>query len=380
MPAHSFLGACRKKAAEELEIELQEAEIFDDGADVQEANSLRKQAAAWLSAALPWAGASKEAEAPKQQERGVRHSLTPHPDDLQEVLREFEGAYDRLWNIMTDINTDLMLMQGLQSGDDESSGLARNLRAVDESHAQYQVLTQAAGALSRIREADQDSLRALGNFHQELERLLACEVWCSQEAVVALEKAKERMDVASTRLKVIRNHKDKKQIAAAKSKVEICQNMYKDQAAIVEELLPEVLSKIDGAIASGLSNYLRAQHRRFRAGCSALEELEFRSVFYRDVFLEVMRARAQTVPPCVFETHTSAISHLTEIPLASLPTLDAAAEMGLAGFVQRRLITKRRRIAEQDGQGGSLHRMLASPADNFAVEHLFVPALCVLVL
>lgn len=277
MTAHSFLGACRKKATDELEAELQEEEIFDDSADVQEANSLRKQAAAWLSAALPWTGASKE-EAPKQQDRGVRHSLTPHSDDLHEVLREFEGAYDRLWNIMTDINTDLMLMQGLQSGDSEASGLAWNLRAVDESHAQYQVLSQAAGALSRIREADRDSSRALGNFHQELERLLACEVWCSQEAVVALEKAKERMDVANTRLKVIRNSKDKKKTAAAKRKVELYQDMYKAQAAIVEELLPEVLSKIDGAIASGLSNYLRAQHRRFRAGCSALEELEFRSV------------------------------------------------------------------------------------------------------
>jgi hypothetical protein len=280
MPAYSFLGACRKKAADELEQELQEAEIFDDGADVQEANSLRKQAAAWFSAALPlWAaGANKEADAPRRQDETVRHSLTPHPDDLQEVLREFEGAYDRLWNIMTDINTDLMLLQGLQAGDGEASGLARNLRAVDESHAQYQVLSQAAGALSRIREADQDSFRALGVFHQELERLLACEVWCSQEAVVALEKAKERMDVANTRLKVVRSNRDKKQTAAAKSKVEQCQDMYKAQAAIVEELLPEVLVKIDGAIASGLANYLRAQHRRFRAGCSALEELEFRCV------------------------------------------------------------------------------------------------------
>ena len=53
---------------------------------------------------------------------------------------------------------------------------------------------------------------------------------------------------------------------------------------------------------------------------------------------------------------------------ASLPTLDAAADKGLAGSVQRRLLSKRRKIAEQDGRGGSLHRILTTPADNFAVS------------
>ena len=279
MPNETFLGTCKRKAAEELESELQEAELFENGADVQEANSLRKQAAAWFSAALPWGVGAKEAELAKKQDDKVRHSTTPHGDDLQEVLLEFDGAYDRLWNIMTDINTDLMLLQGLQSGESQSSGLTRSLRAVDESHMQYQVLVQAAGALARIREADQESFRALGAFHQELERLLSCEVWCSQEAVVALEKARERMDIANTWWKVARKTKEKKDVAAAKDKCDLCQEMYKAQVAIVEELLPEVVLKIDGAIASGLANYLRAQHRRFRAGCTALEALDFRCVW-----------------------------------------------------------------------------------------------------
>ena len=196
--------------------------------------------------------------------------------DLQEVLLEFDGAYDRLWNVMTDINTDLMLLQGLQSHGSQCSGLARSLRAVDESHTHFPVMVQAATALTRIREADQESFRALAAFHQELERLLSCEVWCSQEAVVALEKARERMDMANTRLKAVRKHKDKQDGAAARDKCERCNRMYKAQVTIVEELLPEVVMKIDGAIASGLANYLRAQHRRFRAGCSALEALDFR--------------------------------------------------------------------------------------------------------
>jgi len=277
MPAQSFISTCRAKAAEELKAELEEAEIFDDGADVQEANSLRKQAAAWISgfSVLPWGG-GKGVEPAQNEDGKMRHSLTPHVDDLQDVLLEFEGTYDRLWNVMTDINTDLMLLQGLQSSESETSGLARSLRAVDESHLQYPVLAQAAGALARIREADQESFRALGEFHQELERLLSCEVWCSQEAVVALEKTRERMDMASTGLKVARSNKDKKKTAAAKNKVELCKEVYEAQASIVEELLPEVVVKIDGAIASGLANYLRAQHRRFRAGCSALEALDFR--------------------------------------------------------------------------------------------------------
>jgi hypothetical protein len=277
MPGHSFLSNCRRKAAEDIEVELQEAELFDDGTDDQEANSLRNQAAAWLSAALPvWGTSAKEAEPAKKQDQKFRHSLTPHVDDLQEVLLELDGAYDRLWNIMTDINTDLMLLQGLQSSESETSGLTRSLRAVDESHVQYPVLSQAAGALIRIREADQESFRSLGMFHQDLERLLSCEVWCSQEAVVALEKTRERMDMASTRLKVARNSKDKKQVSAARDKLALCTDMYEAQAAVVEELLPEVVVKIDGAIASGLATYLRAQHRRFRAGCSALEALDFR--------------------------------------------------------------------------------------------------------
>lgn len=278
MPGHSFLSNCRRKAAEEIEVELQEAELFDDGADDQEANSLRKQAAAWLSAALPvWGTPAKEAAEPaKKRDDKLWHSLTPHADDLQEALLEFDGAYDRLWNIMTDINTDLMLLQGLHSSESETSGLTRSLRAVDESHVQYPVLSQAAGALIRIREADQESFRSLGMFHQDLERLLSCEVWCSQEAVVALEKTRERMDMANTRLKVARNSKDKKQISATRDKVDLCKDMYEAQAAVVEELLPEVVVKIDGAIASGLATYLRAQHRRFRSGCSALEALDFR--------------------------------------------------------------------------------------------------------
>lgn len=284
MPAHSFMSSCRTKAAEDLEVELQEAEIFDDGADIQEALSLRKQASAWLSAALPW-GAAKDTEPAKKDDDKVRHSLTPHVDDLQEVLLEFEGAYDRLWNVMTDINTDLMLLQGLQSSESETSGLAQSLRAVEESHVQYPVLAQAAGALARIREADQESFRALGGFHQELERLLSCEVWCSHEAVVALEKARKRMDMANTSLKVTRNNKDKKTIAAVRDKVDMCKEKYEAQASIVEELLPEVVVKIDGAIASGLANYLRAQHRRFRAGCSALEALDFRYVHLRHLLL-----------------------------------------------------------------------------------------------
>jgi len=114
---------------------------------------------------------------PTQNEDGkMRHSLTPHVDDLQQVLLEFEGTYDRLCNVMTDFNTDFMLLQGLQSSESKKSGLMRSLRAVDESHLQYPVLVQAASAQARIREADQESFRALGGFHQELERLVACEV------------------------------------------------------------------------------------------------------------------------------------------------------------------------------------------------------------
>jgi hypothetical protein len=277
MPPHgTFMSTCRRKATEELELEIQTAELFDKGDEAQEVGSLRKQAAAWLSAAIPpWAVGGKDAEPPKKEE-GVRRSLTVHSDDLQEVLLEFDGAYDRLWNVMTDINTDLMLLQGLQSHGSQCSGLARSLRAVDESHTHFPVMVQAATALTRIREADQESFRALAAFHQELERLLSCEVWCSQEAVVALEKARERMDMANTRLKAVRKHKDKQDGAAARDKCERCNRMYKAQVTIVEELLPEVVMKIDGAIASGLANYLRAQHRRFRAGCSALEALDFR--------------------------------------------------------------------------------------------------------
>jgi hypothetical protein len=275
MPHDTFMSTCRRKAAEELELEIQTAELFDQGEDAQEAGSLRKQAAAWLSAAIPvWASGIKDAEPPKKDEK-VRDSLTAHSDDLQEVLLEFDGAYDRLWNVMTDINTDLMLLQGLQDGN-QASGLARSLRAVDESHTQFPVLVQAATALARIREADHESFKALAAFHQELERLLSCEVWCAQEAVVTLEKARERKDMASTRMKAARKSKDKHEGAAARDKYERCTSMYTAQATIVEELLPEVVMKIDGAIASGLANYLRAQHRRFRAGCSALEALDFR--------------------------------------------------------------------------------------------------------
>ena len=74
----------------------------------------------------------------------------------------------------------------------------------------------------------------------------------------------------------------------------------------------------------------------------------------------------------MIQVHSSDISCISPLSLASLPTLDAAADMGLAGSVQRRLISKRRRIAEHDGQGGSLHRMLASPADSFAVSVLLL--------
>jgi len=38
MPAQSFISTCQAKAAEELEVELEEAEKFDDSADVQEAH------------------------------------------------------------------------------------------------------------------------------------------------------------------------------------------------------------------------------------------------------------------------------------------------------------------------------------------------------
>jgi len=57
--------------------------------------------------------------------------------------------------------------------------------------------------------------------------------------------------------------------------------------------------------------------------------------------------------------------------MRSLPTLDAAADRGFSSSVQRRLISKRRKVAEQEGRGGSLHRMLTSPADNFAVSVRF---------
>jgi len=51
--------------------------------------------------------------------------------------------------------------------------------------------------------------------------------------------------------------------------------------------------------------------------------------------------------------------------------LDAAADRGFSSSVQRRLISKRRKVAEQEGRGGSLHRMLTSPADSFAVSVRF---------
>ena len=272
-----FLQTCRMKAAEELEAEIQEDALFDEGADAHEATSLRKQAVAWFSAALPWASAAREAEQVKKDEK-VRYSLGPHAEDLQEVLLEFDRAYDRLWRVMTDINTELLMVQGLQSNEFETTGLASSLRAVEESHPQFTALQQAAGALIRIRHADQESYRALGVFHQDLERLLSCEVWSSQEAVVALEKAKGRMDMANTRFKALRKGKDKARISDAKDNFELMQKLHEAQAAIVEEMLPEVMVKIDGAMASGLSNYLRAQHRRFRSGCSALEAVDFRCV------------------------------------------------------------------------------------------------------
>ena len=327
MKGHGFLSTCKKRAAEELEEELQEAELFGDGNGAEEtgaANSLRKQAVAWLTGAMPWG--SKEPELEKKQSRRVFVNSTSHADDLEEVLLNFDVAYDRLWNVMTDINTDLMLFQGLQSSEVESPGLMRSLRAVDESHVQYSILTQAASVLSKIREADLESYRSLGVFHQELERLLSCEVWCSQEAVVALEKARTRMEVASTRLNSMRRSKDKKKTAAAQAQFDVSSEAYEDQAAVVEELLPEVVGKIEGAIASGLANFLRAQHRRFRAGCCALEGIDF-----------------------------------------SLPTLDTAAETGFAAAAKRRLVSKRRVMAALDGRGSSLHRLLTSPAGNFAV-------------
>jgi hypothetical protein len=64
-------------------------------------NSLRKQAVAWLTGAMPWG--SKEPELEKKQSRRVFVYSKSHADDLEEVLLHFGVAYHRLWNVMTDI-------------------------------------------------------------------------------------------------------------------------------------------------------------------------------------------------------------------------------------------------------------------------------------
>ena len=86
------------QAAEELDVEMQEARLLDGGGtDAEERRSLRKQAAAWFSAALPWA--TKAAETAPKQGETVHRSLSSHADDLLEVLGEFERVFQRLWKV-----------------------------------------------------------------------------------------------------------------------------------------------------------------------------------------------------------------------------------------------------------------------------------------
>lgn len=126
-----------------------------------------------------------------------------HPESLQSLLGDFEGAYVRLWRLMTDVNTEIMIHQaaGTVSGSSISQ-LPSCLEEISQSLGkdQQDIFSKAAGVLSSVLQGDKELFQALGDFHQSLDHILGQEVERAHEAVVDLEKARERLEIARERL------------------------------------------------------------------------------------------------------------------------------------------------------------------------------------
>ncbi|KAJ1487814.1 hypothetical protein T484DRAFT_1888567 [Baffinella frigidus] len=225
----NFTAGCRQRAGEEMEVEEQEAAIFDVEDDVFEApsssgwrkglignvsNVASKLGLGGLMGTVK-GGASSTPEAPKQlasphSPPGHRLSGGTHPE-LNMLLDNFDAAHARLWQISTGVNTELMLNQistgvntelinqAAWSGvDSERQALADSLLAVSESYAHdlRVPFAKAGEALHAVVRAERGATEALATFQAHLEGVLAGEVALVRDAVVSLEKARARTDAA----------------------------------------------------------------------------------------------------------------------------------------------------------------------------------------
>ena len=208
-------------------------------------------------------------------------SPTKHPRQLGEALKQFERTSSDLWQMMTQVNTEIMRQQavGFGSGESGLSAALRSLGKTSQSQGSSKDDVQdayfkASESMNVVSDAEKDLQDALSLLHQKLQDAFKLEVGGAQDAVVALEKARERLDMAKkgsqSAAKKGSSEANKQEI-----KARVAREVYDKHAAVVSDMLGRSRIKVEAVIAAGVAHYLRAKAKSLRTCHDEFQRLEF---------------------------------------------------------------------------------------------------------
>lgn len=211
-------------------------------------------------------------------------SPTKHPRQLGEALRQFERTVSDLWLMMTQVNAELMFQQAVGCGrDDKTAGLSGAVRSqgITAAHSQgsahedvKEAFLKAAASLNVASDAEREVQGSLSQLHMQLDEVFKSEVGGCQDAVVALEKSRERLDLAKAHAEAAArrggSETSKKDI-----QVRVARDVYERHAAVVSDILPRAGVKVRAVLAGGVAQYMRARAKSAKACNDEFERLEF---------------------------------------------------------------------------------------------------------
>eukprot|EP00282_Hemiselmis_andersenii_P033338 CAMPEP_0169466080 /NCGR_PEP_ID=MMETSP1042-20121227/21576_1 /TAXON_ID=464988 /ORGANISM="Hemiselmis andersenii, Strain CCMP1180" /LENGTH=274 /DNA_ID=CAMNT_0009579107 /DNA_START=18 /DNA_END=838 /DNA_ORIENTATION=- len=269
----NFLENARIRAATELQAELEEEDLFDmdDDEEVSHQTPQQGKQSTWragisgLFSGIISTGSKANGDSRGDQGSGTspgdeggrtgsgsRAGETKHSRLLQQALEDFERSSSSLWTLMTHVNTEIML-QGVSGGGSEAAGLAEGLTGVAQEYQERggkeevrHVLEKAARSLQVASDAEREAQSALSEFHAQLEESFRVEVGAAQDAVVALEKARERLEVAR-RGAHLAARRGGAEHQTAEVKVRVARDVYDRHAVSVGEALKVARVRVDAA-------------------------------------------------------------------------------------------------------------------------------------
>eukprot|EP00960_Hanusia_phi_P076842 768620-Hanusia_phi.AAC.4 len=199
----SFVAHCRQKAAEELEAEFREDNVINSedtevkGFRLQAEGLWRKKFGNFLKY-IPGVGSREEAKSPVVEDQDGEEECGTPPVGTTRTLR-------RLWKLMTDINTDLMLRDSLASSKPAVlQGVEQDMYFL-ATVSPWFLASRCVNSVPRLYRFEEEAKKSLATFHNALDFVFRVHVAFAQIVEKQNEK-KNQIPELKRKFEVPSNH------------------------------------------------------------------------------------------------------------------------------------------------------------------------------